>query len=671
MMLNKRELSTVDIPARPDENTLPKKMPKGAYQAEVTYFCTAHTVLCADNHQQFLMVTMWKKNSPTALCRAFFDKTDLGFCTQLFCIPPKNYYQEKALMPLDKPIWSNSTLASLITGSASYTLDSHMVCANDGSVEIIQHYFKNSEVNPVAQIDQFQKGLRERQLNVKKANRRKAVDKVMSQVLDLPSDWLRFIDDYALLHSRYIIYERNKRKRVTGFCTHCKGVVELDKAKHNSIAKCPSCGSDVRLKSAGITHRLYDDSYADYIQPAENGAFFVRSFDLTRVFSKDFRSFEDHAWERRRYYFSPTEGWSMYDQWSGDWRRRNGVDFFSNFLYPHNVKSVLEQTKYKYSGADLMAAARERFSVVAYLEKYGQNPCLEYFPKLGLYRIAAEIAIESSSKCGVIDLKAKSPADVIPFSRTEIRRFAHQNMNLYELRVYADYKAAGYVLAENTLQEFRDHNAPADELLHNRASADPFKLFRYLRTQARSGYQFKTIFDLWKDYIQSAKAAGLDLSDEYYLFPKDVVEAHDALEVRHQSAKIKKKYYDLFLERAEEYRPFTYEDDDFLVRAPQSIEELVYNGMKMHICVGNPVHGYIQAHAERRKYLFFVRRKAAPDVPFVTFEMSLTGRFGQVSAYKNQEVSPKVRSFLKKWHKNVVVKLLRKEEVPERVCVAV
>lgn len=664
-MLNKRELSTVDIPTPPAAVTIPQKVSPDLPNEDYQYFCVAQIVNDVENHRN-LAVTVWENESRNLVCRVFFDRKTKTFCTQRFSEKePRGKYGKP-----NKPKWCESTLASLLCSWRGEHIYGRLTCALDGSEEIIRDYIGDGITDAVSQLENFQSRIRECQLKLRVANRKKAVDAVMSLVGELPDDWNSFIVDYAMRHSRYIIYTREKRKQIIGYCTHCKKTVTLDKAKHNTLGVCPACDSTVRLKSAGITHYLSDQAYADYIQPAPNGALFIRSYEVYWKYSSDGRKREQHLWERRRYYFDSSEKWHMYDTWDG-WRERKGMDYFSNILYPHNVKEVLSNTRYKYSAAEVMATACEQFCEVAYFQLYDQRPCLEYFPKLGLYRIAAELAMNPRGNNEVVKLNAKTPDKIIPFSKSEIRRFSRQNVNLYELQTYADYKAAGYDLTEEALQTFRDYNAPADKLLHNGCNADPFKLLEYLRNQAKGGYNFDTIFRIWKDYITSAKSVHLDLSDDYYLYPKDAVAAHDELEVRAKSAQVPKQYYAMFLERAEEYEPLRYEDDNFIIRVPQSVGELVYNGMKMHICVGNPIHGYIQAHAEKRKMLFFVRRKEAPDIPFVTLEMSMAGKLGQISAYKNLPVTSAVNSFLMKWQKAIVKKEIQRKEALLRVRVAV
>lgn len=95
-------------------------------------------------------------------------------------------------------------------------------------------------------------------------------------------------------------------------------------------------------------------------------------------------------------------------------------------------------------------------------------------------------------------------------------------------------------------------------------------------------------------------------------------------------------------------KKFEYEEDDYLLRMPASLEEIRQEGSVQHICIGSYAHSY----ATGRTNLFFVRKKSDPSTPFLAIEMTndknivqIHGKFNAWAAY----VDPNVVPFLYRW----------------------
>lgn len=607
------------------------------------------------------------------MARTFISKKERAYRSVVYGEREGKSIQGKGYIyvyhPLQTPRFSKASLETLTASCVWGNLSSYIAAAQDQSPAVIRRYMRGDR-NPVMALRNFQHAIRDKETSKRNAAKKQAVAEAMNHIRELPEDWENFVDNYPLLYSRYIIYQRGKGKKISGFCTHCGADVSLQKAKHNARAECPACGSPVFLKSKGITKWLRDWCHAAYIQPASGGAFYVRSFSYSRDYQKDLRNYQQSSSEDRRYYVKSDGSVDMYDRYDGKWRKRHTFDEEKAMVYPFNVRQVLSETPFKYSGLEVLAASKTPAYIVGYLEKYKSFSGLEYLPKMGLYRLASDLS-GGLSCYDILDAKASTPKEMFPFGKDEIRLFARLDMTANEIQLYKTYQMAGYRLTDEWIELFRRVNINPRELLCFDKKISPFRAYRYLVKQKTPDYTFSALQTIWSDYLSMAAAEHYDLNDEYYLFPPKLVKMHDELDTIGRMRKIDKKYIAKMERRAKECAPLNFIGDKFIIRVPTSLDDLVYNGMKQKICVANPNNGYIQSYCSKKKYLLFLRRLERPDDPYVTFEMTADGRIGQVSGYDNHDVSGAVRSAINRWHKKVALPFVEQKTKKVHIAVAV
>lgn len=92
-----------------------------------------------------------------------------------------------------------------------------------------------------------------------------------------------------------------------------------------------------------------------------------------------------------------------------------------------------------------------------------------------------------------------------------------------------------------------------------------------------------------------------------------------------------------------------YEEDDYILRSPNSLEEIRDEGRKQNICIGSYVTSYAEGHTD----LYFVRKKKDPNTPFLAIEVEPgTKRVRQIHGYHNgwvASLAPKCVPFLYRW----------------------
>lgn len=78
---------------------------------------------------------------------------------------------------------------------------------------------------------------------------------------------------------------------------------------------------------------------------------------------------------------------------------------------------------------------------------------------------------------------------------------------------------------------------------------------------------------------------------------------------------------------------FNYEEDEFFIRLPENLGEIVNEGAALHHCVS----GYTDSHARGETTILFLRRKSEPDKSFYTIEL------------RNDDVIEQIHGFGNKW----------------------
>lgn len=87
----------------------------------------------------------------------------------------------------------------------------------------------------------------------------------------------------------------------------------------------------------------------------------------------------------------------------------------------------------------------------------------------------------------------------------------------------------------------------------------------------------------------------------------------------------------------QEYRNLHFEDDNFIVIVPLTVDELIKEGKTQHNCVGT--WGYDREIVNRNKNIVFVREKANPETSYITCEIYEDGGIGQYLYAYNEDVS--------------------------------
>lgn len=170
------------------------------------------------------------------------------------------------------------------------------------------------------------------------------------------------------------------------------------------------------------------------------------------------------------------------------------------------------------------------------------------------------------------------------------------------------------------------------------------KLKKYLESQKLSNdYLYE-----YRDYISYLEKLSLDLTDKNNLFPKNLLEEHDKLElqielIENKDIEVKINFLSNML------KINIYEDDKYIIYPASSIKSLIDESRQMHNCVRT----YINNFGENKCQIYFMRRKDDVNKSFVTVEVK-DNIVVQARCKYNELPDSKINEVLKKWEKTLI-----------------
>ena len=185
----------------------------------------------------------------------------------------------------------------------------------------------------------------------------------------------------------------------------------------------------------------------------------------------------------------------------------------------------------------------------------------------------------------------------------------------------------------------------------NRFHLDPDRFLRYVGAvydqQAESlvMVMYADIFEIYKDYIEAAYAAGWCMEHSEVLWPKQLFTAHTKA-----TGEMERKagVHGTAADGAKRKLKYEFEMDGLEIVFPATAAAIKREGKVLNHCVG----GYAERHLKGVLTILFLRKSDAPTMPYVTIEMN-GNKIVQIHGYDNDrgKTSPRTihKEFLDKW----------------------
>ena len=163
----------------------------------------------------------------------------------------------------------------------------------------------------------------------------------------------------------------------------------------------------------------------------------------------------------------------------------------------------------------------------------------------------------------------------------------------------------------------------------------------------KSSYRgYNGVLSDYNDYLRFCEQLEYDLKNEFVLFPKNFKQAHDRAQDAIKLHRVEQYDAQVALMQKNLKHQYQFKSDGLIVLPPQSAQEIVREGQKLHHCVGS----YVENVVNQDCVILFIRRESRKSKPFYTVEVR-GNRVLQVRGANNRSPVPEVEKFLSKWKK--------------------
>ena len=467
---------------------------------------------------------------------------------------------------------------------------------------------------------------------------------------------------------------KNKKNRIR--CMSCGCRRQVTGYRHKQKWDCPKCGRWTTVyEKRYITSRKdkEDIAYATQVP----GGFAVTAGKIRRSFDEEGKQIAAAEWYE--VYYSGSSGtkalYCPINSWYGFKYAKYPLDG-KFYLYPGNLQEVFPEGRF--GQIDLAKLSGIRFNIFDLIQ--GNRRLAEKTFKAGLYGLVGYAAYRQGDADSFTELTGIDQNYV-----TEFRTNGYGTELMYTLQYMERvYRRRGTYNAEQLkiLNRFRFDSIA--EVWQISEQMSDLKMINYFGRQMRQHPEmsFRAILDMYTDYLEMAELLNnegieaIDLSTTYFRFPKDVVEAHDRMELvcapvmeaieeerlRRERLRRDSKIIadhmednDSLEERARQYKGIRQPGGNLMAVFPETVADMVNEGTALHHCVGwNPVYRERQITGE---YItFFIRKKDEPAKPYFTATYKIKdGKAEFKESYGKEHKAPgkEVRAFIDAFMLNV------------------
>lgn len=487
-----------------------------------------------------------------------------------------------------------------------------------------------------------QENINEIKRQVKEKNRQKKI-KDHIRAVKKPSEKLK---TWASNQMTSYFFYRTVRKKSSGVCPACQKTITFDrtmeKIQHNQSGKCPCCGKEIIFKAAGRQKRIEEKLKTVRFSKTKYGLTAIESVTVKRS-----REGGEVLSDTKDLYIKfLQEGFELYDDYQGEgtpyWSDsgRYGMGSYPHgkaLIYKGGLKQSIQGTPFEHSGIDVVATwDYDKEPWMDILQVYNKNPDIEKLIKAGMKRLTRELTswdqfLRKGTKLHEIlgitraDMRMARDHD---FSKSEVRVLRNDSQGkLSASEVKALAKAANY------LYELKQYTT-----------------IRKITTYLTKGHDPA----IWADYLRMAADLHYDMQSKAVLFPRDLNNQHDkvAEETKVLQTIGKEQQYE---KRKPELGKYQYKTSKYIIKIPDSLQEIIEEGQSLHHCVGT----YIDSVAKGWTTILFIREVGKEDISFYTMEVKGTEVIQYRGAYNNRHNNPvpeSVHKFVQGFEKSLMKK---------------
>ena len=544
---------------------------------------------------------------------------------------------------------------------------------------LVQDYFSGERGGDLGILD-FQRNVRDEQLERRHKRITDPWDKDLAQVPKLPKDWKRWADKVAV-RENFIFYHYKRGGAKTGYCTFCGKEMPISgHPYHNKEGRCIRCRHPVMFKALGRAGYFQTDKYYAYLVQRCRDGFVVREFRADRTYRKDTlphsepywhefrRSIYDRTGEIRSYY------WGMYCQRETRWISGSPCYYAyageqAGRVYGKTLPS-LGKKELRQTGLAEWIRSHPVTDPEKYLAVWKRVPKMEQIWKAGLQRLTKECFHNCDSVRKLV-LCPSEPGLIraLGLDTAKFRRLRQLDGDTETLAWLQLEKRTGQRITDDMLCWSKKERISAKDLVFIADRMSLVQIRNYLERQKRYfDDSCRQALTTWQDYLAMAERLHYDTSDEIVYRVRKLRQRHDELvlqseagSLEEQASKMAAKYPHVNAICVELQEKYAYSDDDYTVLAPQNIFEIITEGRMLHHCVGNDGAGerYYDRMERRESFIMFLRRTEEPNDPYYTLEIEPDGTVRQKRTLfdRQYEDIEQATEFLIKWQKVIAARL--------------
>ncbi len=465
----------------------------------------------------------------------------------------------------------------------------------------------------------------------------------------------------------YIFYDKKKNEAV---CSKCGSKFEVPyDAEHKKIGFCHKCKSEIIFRSAGysresLTQRsrmvlfqskgksIYVTVNMIYLDFNQGYGRLYKDCEAVYKFDKNTQvGYETSCWWGGSYWTKMTNVRIPYRQ--GEWMDVP-VD-----VYTENINTVFKNTDLRYCQLEKQVSEWSIYDFIKVIDINAKYEAIEKLYKVGLIKVIDD---KMNRRAGTKYIKwnKSSIKEIIGLNRDEVNKIRELKYGMTNIAVYKMLKSEGVNIKLEDVDNWNFSEVYKIKGIHVGTFNGKWKYLNKQYKQLKSSkknqyYHFTTILQDYADYIKECKTLEFDLTDEMIIYPKNLLEAHSRTSTQIEIIANEEK--DKQVKKiAVKNKKLNFNNKNLFIKIADSASEIIVEGKILGHCVG----GYIQNVIDNKTLILFVRQASEPDAPFYTLELK-GKKVEQCRGYKNCSMTDEVKTFIDKWHKEVVMKKDKKQ----------
>lgn len=495
------------------------------------------------------------------------------------------------------------------------------------------------------------------------------IDDIMRKFRKVPKSFENTVQK-TMSFSSYIFFDR---KNNLGTCSCCGSVLKLSGLpgfKNGDFGKCPECGKKIQFRSElrRQRYRTYDEGmavlvqkYADHVLAAR---YFYILYDynhsqvpkvtvrevIRTIIDYNKHTVSDYEW----YYYNETMRWCLPQS-----SIFNPDGFHHIFLKGRLHKKGLTK-ELRMAGMDKYLQGWEQINCfiktdsaascymhVKYPEYLASNPVLEQITKCGFYNLVSDyISDEKRHMLSQVNEKETSIIKILGLkNRMQLREARALNINSSELdSIQTHNEKTGINRSVSDILKIAEEYDGRENYAFALPDSRLRKLSKYIDSMVCKKYDRRGLIIDYFDYMRGCESLHYDMTSDIVLYPKNFRKAHDKAAADVKSRKLAEKYRIIAGLLPDMHKKYDFSSDTLLIKAPDSGQDIIYEGQALHHCVGS----YVSQVANGSTVILFIRKINAPDKPFVTVEVK-NDKVVQVRGFDNETPEPDVIDFVEQF----------------------